>query len=181
MSYTPPVIEAVTYPAPQSAMASRAISGITDLIIHHTAGALTQTPLDIDAEHRAIGDAGIAYNFVITPDGKIYMGRPAMYVPAATFGRNTESINVVLVGDFQSDDKFYTGEPTEAALDSLKSLAVYLHKLYPSIVRTIGHRDVAPMFYPSDEGDYSTACPGDKLYAHLPDIKAFIQARDKAV
>lgn len=162
----------VGYPTPQSQMAARVLPP-TDLIIHHTAGAKTQTPLEIDAEHRSINDAMIAYNRVITPDGKVYSGRPDNYIPAAAFGRNAESINVVLVGNFQSDDAGFTGPPTAEQLQALDDLAVLLHRQYPSIVRTIGHRDVAPMFYGGD-GNYATACPGDLLYKDLPAVRRFV-------
>lgn len=162
----------VNYPNTKS-MASRQISDITDFIIHHTAGALTQTPLQIDAEHRAIGMAMIGYNYVITPDGVVSIGRPNFYVPAAAFGRNMESLNVSLVGNFQHDDSGYTGPPTAEQIASLNELSVYVHATYPSIVRTIGHRDVATMFYPDNTGDYSTACPGDELYALVPAVRMY--------
>jgi len=170
------VIHPVNYPAPEFGMAPRSLSAITDFIVHHSAGALTQTPLDIDAEHRGEGWAMIGYNFVITPNGEIYEGRPLTVVPSAAYGRNTESLNVVLIGQFQPDAAAFTGNPTEAQLLSLRDLCLAMHKKFPSIVRTIGHRDVAPMFYPSDQGDYSTACPGDRLYAELPAIRQYVGA-----
>lgn len=160
-------------------MTARALSSITDLIVHHTAGATTQTPLAIDAEHRAIGDAMVAYNYIITQDGTVYDGRPLCYVPAAAYGRNAQSINVCLVGNFQSDDAGYTGPPTSAQIQSLCQLAAQLHLTIPSIVRTIGHRDVAEIFYPANPSDYATACPGDKLYSSLPVVKAYCQAQRK--
>lgn len=179
MTYVPPKIEQVNYPAPATAMAMRQLSSISDIIIHHTAGPLSQTALEIDQEHRAEGWAGIGYNYVIDKDGVIFAGRPDMYVPAAAFGRNAESTNIVIIGDFQSNDSGYTGEPGSAQLESLKALVLYLHKKYPSIARTIGHRDVATMFYPADQAPYATACPGDKLYAHLADVKTYVQENMK--
>lgn len=154
-------------------MTARALGSISDLIVHHSAGALTQTALDIDAEHRRIGDAMIAYNFVITPDGTINDGRPLVNVPAAAYGRNAQSVNVCVIGQFQPDAAGYTGPPTPAQIMALEDLAAQLHLEIPSICRTIGHRDVAPMFYPSDEGDYSTACPGDDLYKQLPAVRSY--------
>jgi N-acetylmuramoyl-L-alanine amidase len=148
---------------------------MTDIIIHHSAGSPSQTPLDIDAEHRARGMDMIGYNCIIGPEGTVYSGRPLLFIPAAAYGRNAESINICVLGNFQSDDPGYTGVPTSAQIQSLTDLCVQLHHQHPYVVRTIGHRDVAPMFYPSNEGDYATACPGDKLYALLPTIKAAIQ------
>lgn len=171
--YTPPTIHKPIYPAPGN-MTPRALSEITDLIFHHTAGPTSQSALDIDQEHRNEGWAMIGYNYVIDGDGQIYEGRPAEFVPSAAYGRNSQSVNVVLTGNFQSDDKGYTGEPKQAQIDAAKALAVYLHNQYHSIVRTIGHCDVARMFYPQDQADYATACPGNTFYTQLPTIKSFV-------
>lgn len=161
-------------------MPLRPVQSISDLIIHHTAGPLGQTPLEIDAEHRAIGDSMIAYNWVITDDGQVFTARPIDVISAASFGRNTQSVSIVVVGNFQSNDPGYTGAPLPMVLDSLKQLCLYAHVGIPSIIRTIGHRDIAPMFYPTDQGDYSTACPGDTLYEKISDIKAFILSQHNA-
>lgn len=169
-------IIAVAYPPPGD-MAPRNLTQITDYIIHHEAGSLTETALDIDAQHRGEGWAMIGYNYVIDVDGKIYAGRPCEYVPSAAYGRNLESVNVSCVGNFQSDDKGYTGPPTPEQINALIELGIYLHQKYPTITRTIGHRDVATMFYPNDQSDYATACPGDMLYEHIPAIKTAIAAK----
>ena len=160
-------------------MVARRSSTITDFIVHHAAGATTQTVADIDAEHRAIGDAMIGYTWVITQGGAVYAGRAPDYVPAATFGRNKESVAVCLIGQLQetglgSGDAPYTGPPTPAQIQSLEELCLWAHRQLPSIVRTIGHRDVATLFYGDDEGDYSTACPGDACYALLPKIVSYV-------
>ena len=172
-------IKNVTYPTP-GYLQPRSLSSITDLIIHHTAGSLYQGPLEIDAEHRAIGDAMIAYNWVITNDGQVYNGRPISVDSAASFGRNQVSVSVVLCGNFQSDAPVFTGPPLQAQIDALKQLCLYAHLSISSIIRTYGHRDIAPMFFPDNQGDYSTACPGDLLYAKIPEIKAFILSEHHA-
>jgi len=163
----------VDYPAPAFAMTPRAISQITDFIIHHEAGSLTETPLGIDAQHRAEGWAMIGYNYIIDTKGVVYDGRPLDVVPSAAYGRNTQSVNVSLVGNFEKGDPGFTGPPTDEQIASLEALGVYLHKTIPSIERTIGHRDVATLFYGGD-GDYATACPGSLLYAEIPLIRAKI-------
>jgi N-acetyl-anhydromuramyl-L-alanine amidase AmpD len=166
----------VNYPPPAFAMETRDLAVVTDFIIHHSAGALTQTPLDIDAEHRAEGWAMIGYHYVITPDGTTYQGRQLTDVPSAAYGRNTQSVDACLIGNFQSDDPGFTGPPTAAQVESIKNLSVYVHQHIPTIDRTIGHRDVAPLYYPDDQGEYSTACPGDEGEALLPEIKTFTEA-----
>lgn len=167
----------VPYAEPLFPMAVRNDSSVTDCVIHHTAGALTQTPLDIDAEHRALNppDAMIAYNAVITPDGKAYAGRPAHFIPAATYGRNTESYAIVLVGNFEPGSAGYTGNPTNAQIVALYNLVLQVHLRYP-ITRTYGHGDVAALFYGGDP-NYATACPGRNLSAEIPLIRKQIAQR----
>lgn len=170
------IIKQPEYPAPANAMTPRLRGSISELIIHHTAGPAHQGPLEIDAEHRARGFAMIGYNYVIDYDGTVFAGRPLLDVPAAAYGRNATSVDVALTGNFQSDDHGFTGPPTQPQIAALEALALFLHQQLPTITRTIGHRDVAPLFYPNDQGDYATACPGDLLYAQLPAIKAAVHS-----
>lgn len=167
----------VNYPAPNGEMSPRQLSQITDLVIHHSDGPWEQSALEIDAEHRAEGWCEIGYNFVIGKDGTIWAGRPLQYVPSAALGRNLESVNVCLTGDFEPGTPGFCGHPTDAQVQSLKELSVHLHRALPTIVRTIGHRDVAPMFYPGNEAEYATACPGANLYALLSEIKSYVRSQ----
>jgi len=158
-------------------MSPRPVSEITDLIIHHSDGPGNQDILAIDQEHRAEGWAMIGYSYVIAGNGMIYKGRPDNVVPSAAYGRNTQSVDVCLLGDFQpGTDGFQSSVPV-AQLQSLKDLSVYLHQQFPTIVRTIGHRDVATLYYPQDEGDYSTACPGTVLWDLLPQIRSYVSSK----
>lgn len=165
----------VTYPAPQRDMTPRSLANITDLIIHHEAGSLAETPLSIDAQHRGEGWAMIGYNYIVGVDGTCYDGRPINVVPSAAYGRNAQSVNVSLVGNFEEADPGFTGAPPAAQIAGLEALCIYLHKVLPSIERTIGHRDVAKLFFGGD-GNYSTLCPGSLLYVELPQIRAKIAA-----
>ena len=85
----------------------------------------------------------IGYDYLICPKGVVYEGRPNQYVPAASYGRNLESVNVSLIGNFEKGVGGYTGPPTDNQYSSLIDLAVWLHLRYPTITTTIGHRDVA--------------------------------------
>lgn len=169
------IIDSPNYASPAGEMIPRPIAHATDLIIHHTAGPAVQSALDIDAEHRQRGFAMIGYNWVIEHDGRVCKGRPMDVVPAAAYGRNSQSIDIALTGNFQPDDAGFTGDPTAEQIQALKELSLKLHHDIPSIVRTIGHRDVAGLFYNGD-GDYATACPGDRLYAQLPEVRTFVQS-----
>lgn len=129
------VIKYPDYPPPNGSPATRDLSVVTVEIIHHSAGPITQTPLDIDAFHRQPPDdfVMIGYNFLIGHDGTVYQGRPMTDVPAATEGFNTESVAICLIGNFQPDDAGYTGPPSAAQMQSLKDLSVYVHQKIPTI------------------------------------------------
>lgn len=174
MEYVKPNIVYPKYPSPQSQMAIRNASQIVEAIVHHSDGAPGQTPLEIDAEHRAENWAMIGYSYVIGQDGTIYKGRPDLFVPSAAYGENTQSIDICLTGDFQPGTPNFQSQIPGAQLNALKALLVFVHRSYPNITRTIGHRDVAKDF-PDDPGQYSTACPGDVLENMLPALRTYVQ------
>ena len=163
----------VVYPPPKSPPNQLVPANIKYLVIHHTAGSTTQTPLEIDSEERAGEYAMMPYELLCTQEGLIYAGRPLEYESAATFGINGVSVAVVAIGNYQSDDPGFSGPPTQALLDALVAAGVYLHQTFPSIESTIGHRDAGQLVDPK----YVTACPGDELEMHVPWIKAQIAAR----
>lgn len=162
------------YPPPAFAMTPRDLSAITYEIIHHSDGPPDQDPLAIDQEHRAEGWAMIGYDYVIAGDGTIYKGRPDDVVPAAAEGLNTPSVDVCLLGDFEPGTPGFQSTVPPVQLQALKDLSVYLHQRYPTIDRTIGHRDVAGIV--GDSSD-ATACPGDVLYALLPEVKNYVSGK----
>jgi N-acetylmuramoyl-L-alanine amidase len=162
------------YPPPAFAMTPRDVSQITYLIIHHSDGPPDQDPLAIDQEHRAEGWAMVGYSFMIAGDGTVYQGRPSNVVPAAAEDLNTPSIDVCLLGDFEpGTDGFQSAVPA-VQLQALKDLSVELHQHYPTINSTIGHRQVAEI---ANDPSVATACPGDVLFALIPEVKAYTAAK----
>ena len=159
---------------------------VTHLVVHHTAG--SNSVADWEAEVRSIwylhtftnGWGDIGYNFLIDPNGVIYEGRAGGEgaIGAHFSCRNTNTAGVALLGTFT------TALPTDAAMNSLKQLlaelaqrnhidpmAFALHVPSQLYVPTIiGHRD----------GNTSkltctvTECPGDALYAMLPEIRSSV-------
>lgn len=167
-------IEQPAYPAWNGTPAYRDPSQIVAFIIHHEAGPRDETPLQVDAQHRAQGWDGIGYTWVIGEDGTVYWGRPIKMVPAAAQDMNTVSVDVSLTGNFQSDDPGYTGPPTDAQIQALKDLCVWAHQQIPSINQIDGHRDVAMIM---EDPSVATACPGNILYAMLPEIRAYVHEK----
>jgi hypothetical protein len=132
---------------------------------------LTETVDDIHEQHLAQHWAGIGYHGVIYPDGTGIQGRPFNMIPAAAQGLNTESVDICLIGNFQSDDPGFTGPPTQAQIDTLIKVFAFLGTIFPNIDKTIGHRDVAPLI---GDPSVATACPGNLLEAQLPEIRTKI-------
>lgn len=135
-------------------------------VIHHTTGGQMQDTQEIWDEHINIGDNGIAYHYVIKGDGKVVRGRPRDTVGAHAHGVNFESLGIVLEGNFQTGQDNYV-TPTEKQINSLKELLGELYSIYGRDVKTIGHSDVADI---SGNPNDATACPGDTMYAQLPEI-----------
>ncbi len=142
-------------------------------IVHHSDGALTETVDEIHAQHLAQGWAGIGYHLVIYPDGSVHQGRPFDAVPAAAQDMNTDSIDICLIGDFDPGTDGFSGFPTQAQLDALVDVSVQVHKAYPAISATIGHRDVSAIV---QDTSVATACPGHNLYTWLPQLREKVAA-----
>lgn len=162
------------------------------IIIHHTAESNKDKNITtISWEMQALQDIykfhtfsrgwwDVGYNYIIGPLGTIYDGRYGWSdaVGAHASRNNTESIGIALLGNFDIEN------PTEAQIASLKKLLVALwqkYKINPQddvIYHTFDTKIDSPyirnftldsIIGHSDVG--STACPGENLYALLPDLK----------
>jgi hypothetical protein len=139
--------------------------------VHHTEGMMAMTKDEAIAEMKAIqsfhkrgrGWNDIAYHFIIDGAGRIWRGRPETAVGSHVSARNEGNVGISLMGNFQSPKG---QRPTAAQLDSLTKLAIWLTKTYviPS-TNILGHRDQG-----------NTDCPGDRLYAKLPDLRKAVDA-----
>ncbi len=170
-----PQILPVNYPAPAQAFTPRSASAITDFVVHHTAGPLAQTPLEIDAFERTNGDIFMPYTWLIDSAGNIYEGRPPLTISAATFGRNVESVACCLIGNFQDNAAGFNGPPSAAQFAALTDLCVWAHRQFPAISQTYAHGDVAHLFY-HDDSFYATECCGNVLRALLPGLRTSVSA-----
>lgn len=162
------------------------IAPATHVVVHHTAGTNYADPstnnwpasvLGIWRYHAmSLGWCDIGYHYLIDPNGVIYEGRYTgvrddgnVIDGAHALGYNRATIGISLMGNFQ------TVEPSAAAVLALDNLLSWIgsskniqfnteqYYAYKSrMLNTIvGHRDVG-----------STSCPGDFLYAKLPEIRA---------
>jgi hypothetical protein len=158
-------------------------TSVTHIIVHHTVTSNTSPdwPASVrsiwsyHADTRGWGDIG--YNFLIDPLGTIYRGRAGGdNIKGAHFScQNNGTQGIALLGDFSSS------LPTAEAQQSLEDLVAWIasrEALDPvtvsyhagtelNIFNISGHRDGNA----STTTCSTTACPGDALYAQLPQIR----------
>ena len=149
-------------------------------VVHHTVGSNDYSPDEVPSIIRGIyvfhtngrdwGDIG--YNFLVDRFGRTWEGRyggmTKAVVGAHSLGVNSQTFGTSVLGDFTSATPPSAVVTAQAKLIAWKlglsyvspSATTYLDGkgTFPTV---IGHRDV-----------YSTSCPGAKLYALIPDIRA---------
>jgi hypothetical protein len=157
---------------------TRAFHVVDHLIVHHSAGSNTNTNYiqvvrDIYLFHTEVnGWSDIGYNYLISQDGTLFAGRdpgegnPTLVRGAHFCGRNTGTLGICMLGNFESAD------PTDLALNTLTgtlvnlSLVLGIDPLSSSNHATgfldhiAGHRDGC-----------ATLCPGENLYAIIGEIR----------
>lgn len=148
--------------------ATPAATTVTHLIVHHSAG--VNTASDWSAIVRSIWDFhvngngwdDIGYNYLVDPNGVIYVGRGNDVRGAHFCGQNSNTMGTCVLGDFTSTT------PTLAAHESLQELlawkcqrsnidpeAVTYHAgSNANLIGMAGHRDGC-----------NTSCPGNAFYA----------------
>ncbi|MHB1326129.1 MAG: N-acetylmuramoyl-L-alanine amidase [Thermoleophilia bacterium] len=160
------------------------------IVLHHTAGGYDAA--DPDATVRSIfwyhasslGWGDIGYNYLIGPGGQIYEGRMGGngVIGAHALGWNTGSIGISVMGNYENYD--INGSQYNAIVELMTWAAnvnhidpygndYFIHYEngnpvggYPGNI--LGHRDLA---------GNSTACPGNYLYARMPQFRAEVNAR----
>jgi len=147
-------------------------------VVHHSASSNDYSPADVPGVLRSIqayhmdgrGWSDIAYNFVVDKFGGIWEGRGGgidrPIIGAHSMGFNTNSVGVMVIGDYTS------AQPTAAALESVSQVIGWkfaLHRVDPAgrvdftslgstkyaagvvvnLPRVVGHQDIG-----------LTGCPG---------------------
>lgn len=140
--------------------ATRPLTGITTLTIHHTVSPPDRSIESIASYHvNSNGWPGIGYHFVIKDDGRIYQTN---YLETKSYhagsytapgDENAVSVGVTLQGDFTNVP------PPQAQLDAARELVVRLKNVLPSVTAVLGHRQMPGA---------STACPGATWAQWLP-------------
>lgn len=118
----------------------------------------------VQGYHLGKGWLDVGYPFLYSPtEREVYIGRDAGIVGAHTKGSNVDAHAIAVLGDYHppTDDHL----PEHAVEDLAAFLRWYEAEGYGPARFTGGHRDVV-----------STGCPGDVLYARIPDINAAARA-----
>ncbi|WP_030245513.1 peptidoglycan recognition protein [Streptomyces sp. NRRL S-350] len=161
------------------------------VFVHHTATATDYACGDAPQVIRAIyqyhvktsGWRDIGYNFLVDRCGTIYEGRAGgVDLPvhgAHTLGFNTDSSGVAAIGTFVND------QPPQPLLDGLAAIAAWKLGLtgQPADGRTKLTSGSDASRYPKGtvvdfdavsghRDGFNTECPGNALYARLPDLRA---------
>ncbi|WP_326653956.1 MULTISPECIES: FG-GAP-like repeat-containing protein [unclassified Streptomyces] len=198
----PPIIGRAQWGADEAMVDDPAeyIDKVQAVFIHHTVGTNNYSCAESAALVRGImtyhvkteGWNDLGYNFLVDKCGQIFEGRAGgVDLPvkgAHTYGFNSYSTGIALLGDFEGDTATAkpAGKPTTAALQSAARLAAWKLGQYggnPKATVTLtaqgntgkwtegqqatmnvisGHRDA-----------FATACPGKNLYAKLSSIRDF--------
>ena len=133
-------------------MASIPKASIDSIVVHCSATreGLDVHASDIDKWHRERGMARIGYNYVITLDGTVEVGRPTN-IPGAhcnTSGvsgksYNYHSIGICYIGGLDKDGNAKDTR-TMAQKEAMHKLILDLLLEYPNIIDILGHRDASP-------------------------------------
>jgi flagellar hook assembly protein FlgD len=191
----PPIILRLSWGADESIRraAPRYADAVHFAIVHHTAGSNSYTPAQSAAIVRGIqiyhvkgnGWDDIGYNFLVDKYGQIFEGRyggmDRPVIGAHALGFNTGAVGISVIGDYRSArisaaakaslEQLLTWRLDVAHVDPLSLVSRIsggspkFPRGVPALLRAVsGHRDVN-----------FTDCPGNALYAELPQI-----ARDVA-
>lgn len=122
----------------------RSLSNIIDITVHHSATPTNQNAFNFARYHiDSKGWKGIAYHFVIDPDGTINKTNEYTAWTYHNGYNNKNAIAICLVGNFENFN------PTENQRRSLVKICKKLKSEIPSIKNLMGHK----------EYKFSTSCP----------------------
>ncbi|MFD7517945.1 FG-GAP-like repeat-containing protein [Streptomyces niveus] len=198
----PPIIDRAQWGADETMVADPAeyIDKVQAVYIHHTVGSNNYSCAESAALVRGImtyhvkteGWNDLGYNFLVDKCGRIFEGRGGgadLPVKGAhTYGFNSYSTGIALLGDFEGDVATgkAAGRPTTAAQQSAARVAAWKLGQYggnpKGSVTLVAQGDTgkysegqkATMSVISGHRDaFATACPGKNLYAKLPAIRDF--------
>lgn len=156
----------------------RSLTDIQYFIVHHSVGPQTMDITEVAEEEIASqGFLTIGYNAYVKKNGHFWVvqeGRPIDTIPAAAYGLNTASYDICIAGNYHPNvPNIPTDEVEQESIDLVLARIKAVKAKCPNLKFLIGHRDVATIMERRglNPGDYSTDCPGDRLYAFLHHLR----------
>jgi len=137
--------------------------------LHHTRGnspknyaeAVREMQFIQDYHQNGRGWIDIGYHFLIDPQGDIFEGRPINVLGAHVKSWNDGNVGISIMGNYHPP---VSQQPTKETLYTFTEMGRYLKTTYDIGVSSFyAHREIGP-----------TDCPGDVLYALMPQLKNLI-------
>lgn len=134
---------------------------VGELWLHHSVTPLTDDPIK---DMKAIEKVGVqrfgrfSYSWAYHAKARVLLEGAGNTIGAHTAGRNSTSLGLVLIGNF---DELDLSDDNVADIRWAIAWLISGNRLRPGTYPTGGHRDLK-----------STACPGGHAYARLNDIRA---------
>jgi hypothetical protein len=155
--------------------------GIHYIVLHHSATDMGWTINDFVSHRLETGKAGgakskyggLGYNYVLLPlEHRIVADVPENQVSWSVALFNSPSLSICTAGYFHAPKNDH---PTDAMIDLLAHKCAELCLKYhlDPMKAIIGHRDTSKI---TKNPAIATACPGDLLYARLPDVRTKAKA-----
>jgi N-acetylmuramoyl-L-alanine amidase/Secretion system C-terminal sorting domain len=149
---------------------------VTHLIVHHSATGNTSSNWAavvasfFDTHVNTNGWADIGYNYLIAPDGTLFVGRGGgENVQGAHFcGFNANTMGICMIGTYTTE------QPTAIAVDKLKKVLAWKASekgIDPTGRSLLANYGVTYSNISGHRDGCSTSCPGDLLYAQLPTMQ----------
>lgn len=164
-------------------MRHRDLSIVDGAILHHSDADKTLDITEIAAMEKKDQDfvtVGYhAYVKCVDVDKDLWVvqiGRPIDVVPAAALGYNSRSIDICIGGNYHPGAQSWTDTVSDRALHAAAAWILEAKRKLPNLKYLDGHRDVATWHSilaaeNMTPTDVATACPGDRLYARLHDLR----------
>lgn len=112
----------------------RPLEGITDITMHHSCGSLRETVEYMARVHiSAKKYPGIAYHFVICPDGRTLQCNPVRACTLHNGFNNEAALGICLIGNFEK------APPTPAQITAAQHLCLALKCELPALLYCTGH------------------------------------------
>lgn len=123
----------------------RALSGVTDITLHHAASSNTATAEDFARYHiTGKGWPGIGYHYVIDRAGNVFQTNDLTDLSYHNGYNNTAAVGVSLVGNMDNEPM------TADQLSAFLALVPEIRRQVPTVRRLVGHKEYKG----------ATACPG---------------------